>query len=111
MSTLVRSGRVPAKNNANGPTWAPVASSATRREPVASMTATSSSAYTSDGGSGSGGNGSEAPVPRRSKRSSRENEAGRRRNNAIWGSSQTMSTWLKAPMVNTRSGGPCPRTW
>ena len=45
-------------------------------------------------------------MPRRSNRISRENEASRRRNSAVPGSSHWRSTWPKAPMVRTRSGPP-----
>ena len=109
MSAEVRSGWVPAKKTAIGlaSTWA---SKAACSEPTSSRTATRSWAYVSHGGSESSGRGSEAPVPLRSNMISRENEASVRKNRAMPGSSQAMSTWPKLPVVITRSGGPSPNT-
>src|SRR5262249_22100565 len=57
------------------------------------------------------GIGSDAPVPRRSNRISRLNDARRRRNLAEDGSSQMPSTLLNHPFTKTRSIAPSPTTW
>jgi len=110
MSALVRSGLVAAKYIAIGPASTPTKIAAPS-EPTASSTTASSSAYDSQGGRRSSSTGSEAPVPSRSNRINRENDASLRRNTAAAGSSHSTSTWAKLPGVATRSGGPCPITW
>src|SRR5918993_3274781 len=81
MSALVRAGLVAAKRIAAG-VVSISARMAVRSEPTSSRTTASSSAWDSHAGSGSGGGGSEAPVPRRSNRISRENDPSERRNRA-----------------------------
>ena len=55
--------------------------------------------------------GSDRPVPRLSKRISRENDASRLRNRAKDGSFQKYSRCETQPMTKTRSSGPSPHTW
>jgi hypothetical protein len=110
ISALVRSGLVAAKYIPIGPASSPTRI-AVLSEPTPSSTAANSSAYDSQGGRWSSGAGSEAPVPKRSNRISRENAVNLRYISAAAGSSHMVSTWVKLPGVATRSGGPCPSTW
>ena len=71
--------------------------SAARSEPTASSTARTSSMRSSRVGSSSFDTRSESPVPRLSKRISRENEARRSRKCAIAGSSHISSMFETQP--------------
>ena len=71
---------------AHRPALGDAASARRAREPTASITARTSSMRCSSVGSSSSGTRSESPVPRLSKRISRENEASRRRKRANDGS-------------------------
>ncbi len=83
---------------------------AARSEPTSSITHSSSWTKDSHGGKASSGMRSEPPLPRRSNRISRTNEASLRRKSSAAGSSQSVSNAPKLPAVSTRSVGPEPTT-
>ena len=78
-------------------------------EPVASITARTSSMRTSRLGMSE--TRSERPVPRLSNRITRENEASRVKNRTSAGSSQNTSMFETHPNTKTMSRGPSPTTW
>jgi hypothetical protein len=87
------------------------ATTTARSEPTASSTATASSVHCSKVGGEVGDPRSDNPTPRRSKRMSLLNDANRRWNRAIDGSSSTHSMGTTAPVKRRRSSGPPPSTW
>lgn len=78
-----------------------------RSEPTASMTVKTSSMRSSSVATVFGR--SESPTPRLSKRITREKAASPRRNRAVPGSSQQISTWLTNPSTIIRSRSPSSR--
>ena len=108
ISAFVRSGWVAANSIAMDAARAPpntIASS----EPAASITAPTSSRWSSS--TGGSGPRSDSPTPRMSKRISRENLARRFRKCAQSGCSHMISTLDQMPVAYTRSTGPSPTTW
>src|SRR6266545_5832225 len=107
-SAGVRSGYVAAKRRLiAAPSELP--KSAARLEPTASITALTSSMRVSSVGAPL--TRSDMPVPRLSKRMSRQKEASRSRVGANEGIVQTSSTCVTNGGMKTRSKGPSPRTW
>ena len=103
-----RSGYVAAKRMLIGPpSETPI--KAARSEPAASMTARTSSMRVSNVGMPL--TRSDMPVPRLSKRMSRQNDESRRLKAAIPGTSQASSTCETKPGTCTTSNGPSPVTW
>ena len=80
-------------------------------DPTASRTLSMSSVHSSHVGMALRGTPSDAPVPRRSKKINRRNDANRLRKSAMTGSSHAISTLLPSPLKKSRSEGPSPRTW
>jgi hypothetical protein len=103
----VRAGYVAAKRTHIGPP-SEYPNSAARSLPAASITACTSSIRVSRSGRPAGR--SDNPVPRLSKRISRENDASRFRKWAERGSSQSSSRCETKPGTSTRSNGPSPTT-
>jgi hypothetical protein len=104
----VRSGCVAAKRAHRQPA-SDHPKSEGRSTSISSTTTRRSSCRTSSGGGSLGENRSERPVPRRSMRVSRENEARRRRNRVYGGYSQARSRLLKNPETNATSMDRPPR--
>jgi hypothetical protein len=107
-SADVRSGWLAAKNAHMGPP-SETPTTAARSDPAASSTERSSSARSSSVRGCA--TGSDRPVPPRSIRISRLNEASRPSIAAKWGSSQTCSTCDTQPGTSTMSSAPSPTTW
>jgi hypothetical protein len=103
----VRSGNVAANSEAIGPPSS-VPAIAALSDPAASMTARTSSIWSSSVGAPK--SGSERPEPRRSNVITRANPVSRAITRSSEGSAQRYSTWEIHGGIQTRSVGPSPWT-